>query len=192
MAQQPRKEGVIRPYLEAALASVSAPEILDLFCSDGYYGFLAQSLAKGSALTGVDLNGEDIQRCRAMARHLVLGRAEFHEQDVQNFVQTSTPYDIVLCVGGLYHLSDPANLLKGLRRIVRGYAIIQSAVTADDTGPDLLVAPNPWFRTWGALFSHSYLQARTLESGFEIIASDFNVRAEPNPNRVASSYILAR
>ena len=161
MKQQARKQAVIGPFIKTALLDINQREnlsILDLFCADGYYGFLAQKMSPDSVLIGVDRNLEDIQRCWCMASHLRLGPVNFIQEDVYEYVErTRRTFDLVLCTGGLYHISDPPRLLRGLSRMARQYALIQSAVTSKHDDPNYFESPNPWFETWGSLFTHSRL-----------------------------------
>lgn len=196
MKQQARKEAVIAPYIQRALGDLSSREplsVLDLFCADGYYGLLAQKLSPDAVLVGVDANPEDIQRCWTMASHLRLGPVHFVQRDVYEYVEGSgRSFDLILCTGGLYHIPDPLRLLKGLHRLTREYLLVQSAVTSKHDNPNYFEAPNPWFKTWGSLFTHSRLMRWIEEAGFEIQQMATDQREPPNPEGVGGSYALAR
>jgi 2-polyprenyl-3-methyl-5-hydroxy-6-metoxy-1,4-benzoquinol methylase len=195
MDQQARKESIIAPYIQMALDRIgdtSNISILDLFCADGYYGFLTQKLAPGSTLTGVDINGKDIKLCKIMASHLDLGPSTFVEDDVYHYVENSGEVDLALCTGGLYHIPDPRRLLDGLRKITEQYLIIQSAITVAHDDPDYYETPNPWFNGWGSLFTNARLLRWIDETGFNIIDSATNARAEPNPRKVGACYALVK
>ncbi len=193
MKQQPRKESAITPYIHKVLDCVSSKDslsILDLFCSDGYYGFFAQKHCKTAMLTGVDKNKKDIDRCRIISHHLNFGQTTFVCDDVYNYVETAKQFDVILCFGGLYHLSEPWRLLKSLRKITGQYLIVQSAITVEHDNPEYFETPNPWFRTWGSLFTNSKLLQMVQDAGFKVMANVTNKRKEPNPKYIGASYIL--
>jgi SAM-dependent methyltransferase len=197
MKQQARKERVIAPYITKALRELDRAgktlTVLDLFCADGYYGLLVQKLSPDAVLVGVDSNPEDIQRCWTMGSILRLGPVNFIQRDVYEYVEASRlSFDLILCTGGLYHIPDPLRLLRGLHRLSNGYALIQSAVTSKHDDPGYYETPNPWFKTWGSLFTHSRLMRWIEEAGFEILESATDQREPPNTEGVGGSYALAK
>lgn len=158
----------------------------------GYYGFLAQKFREGTRLVGVDRDKEDIERCKTMAHHLKSGPATFFEDDVYHFVENSDKFDLILCAGGLYHLPDPRRLLEGLRKITKQYLVVQSAITVEHDDPDYFERPNPWFKTWGSLFTNRRLLRWLDEAGFEVVESAVNSREHPNPDYVGACYALVK
>lgn len=195
MDQQQRKESVISKYIEAVLEDIqNKPDfsILDLFCADGYYGFYTQSHSPGSKLVGVDISEDDIKRCNTISSYLNLGQASFINDDVSHFVENCDSFDLVLCIGGLYHISDPKTLIQSLRKITKQYLIVQSAITIEHDDPYYYETPNPWFGTWGTLFTNSQLLGWLKEAGFKIIESTINKREDPNPQFIGASYVLLK
>ena len=193
--QQPRKESVIEPYIKNALEKIeekSNLRILDLFCADGYYGFLTQKLCPNASLVGVDLNEEDLHRCKVIASHLKLGEAKFVKDDVYHFIENSEPFDLVLCFGGLYHIPNPKQLLEGLKLIIKHYLVVQTAITVEHDDPDYFEVPNPDFKTWGCWFTHSRFIRWVEEVGYEILESTWNKRNEPNPRYIGASFCLLK
>lgn len=198
MDQQVRKESVISKYIKMALKEIHIEKdsetvsILDLFCADGYYGFLAQRESLDSSLTGVDINEKDIFRCKVMSSYLKFGPTKFVHDDVLSYVMRSERHDLILCTGGLYHISDPEKLLRELRKITGKFLIVQSAITVQHNAPDYFESPNPWFGSWGTLFTHARLMAWIKNADFEILDSWVDSRSEPNPLFVGSSYAILR
>jgi SAM-dependent methyltransferase len=145
---QEAKERALRPLLDAALGELpAAPACLDLFCSDGYYACLLATLAPGARVLAVDRDAAQLERGRAAAEALGLAGVAFHRADVSAFVGgASREFDLVLCLGGLYHLADPRALLARLARICRGLLLVQSAVTLATEDPRYFVAPAPGWR----------------------------------------------
>lgn len=196
MKQQARKEATIGPFIRRALADMPSKgpiSILDLFCADGYYGLLTQKLCPESVLIGVDRNPADVQRCWCMASQLRSGPVNFISSDVYEYVENRTqPFDLVLCFGGLYHISDPLLLIKGLRRLAGKRLVLQSAIPVNKEDPDYYETPNPWFKTWGSLFSFDRLIRWVEEAGFDIIDKSRDSRDGPNPQGIGGAYVLAQ
>ncbi len=193
--QQKRKESAISPFIKKSLDYIpnkSNLSVLDLFCSDGYYGFLTQKFCPDARLVGIDSNKDDIDRCRKMANFINLGPTSFIEDDVYHYVENCDSFDLILCTGGLYHIPDPLRLLKGLRKITKQYLVIQSAITVEHDDPDYFETPNPWFKTWGSLFTNTRLFSWVKESGFNILENCVNRREEPNPRYIGASNFLLK
>ncbi len=191
--QQPRKEKYIRKYIETASINLPAkPSILDLFCADGYYGFVGQSINPDSILDGVDLNQYDIKRAKYMARMLGKGKTNFVCEDVFDFVHNNQNiYDLVINVGGLYHVSDPQSLLKASKKIINGYMVVGSATDSKNESDSYFVSPRPNFQ-FGSWFSHNTLKRWLSELNFEIIEEGKDVRSDANISNIAGSYFLVK
>lgn len=178
------KEPPIESFLRRALARLGdGPACADLFCADGYYSCLLKTIAPAARVTGVDLDGEELERARLAARALELDGVEFVRMDVRDFLAPAAAYDLVLCAGGLYHLADPADLIARLARATRRFALVQSVVTLDTEDPSYFVTPAPGWRH-GSRFTHARLAGWLTGSGLAILDEKRNVLAG---NRRASS-----
>ncbi|MEM7353079.1 MAG: methyltransferase domain-containing protein [Acidobacteriota bacterium] len=175
VANQQCKEGIIRNHLQSALATVGeTPRSLELFCADGYYACLLQQQCLGAAVTGVDLNGDDIERATAAASALGLDDIEFVTGDAIRYLDDNGPWDLILCLGGLYHLSNPAQLIEAIARRGPKRALFQSVVTLENEDADFFVAPAPGWQH-GCRFSHQRLQRWLTDSGLRVLAEDRNI-----------------
>ncbi len=115
-----------------------------------------------------------------MARRLGLEGISFRREDVRAFLEQSPEsYDLVLCAGGLYHISDPVRLLQQLRTIARRYTVIQSVVTLETEDAGYFVEPAPGWQH-GCRFTHAWLGERLCEQGWRLLAES---RAELPGNR---------
>ncbi|MBI5583989.1 MAG: methyltransferase domain-containing protein [Deltaproteobacteria bacterium] len=167
---QPQKEAYLIPYLSRALEALPPhPVCLELFCADGYYSCLMARMRPQAVVTGVDRGWPDLTRARAAAKILELPQVTFQGDDVFHFLQsTETAFDLVLCAGGLYHLANPFQLLDELRRVARGFLVIQSAITLETEAEDYFITPAPGWKH-GSRFTHAGLKRGLERLGWRII-----------------------
>lgn len=170
----------MRLVVRALATSGPRPNCLDLFSADGYYSCRLKTLSPRARVTGVDLDPEQIRRAETISRRLSLDDITFRVDDVRAFVeQASETYDLVVCAGGLYHLSDPARLLQQLRGIVHGHLVVQSVVTLETEDGGYFVRPARGWRH-GSRFTHAWLRARLVGLGWHVLDE---ARAELPGNR---------
>ncbi|MCL5994592.1 MAG: class I SAM-dependent methyltransferase [Chloroflexi bacterium] len=173
---QQRKEAYIVPYVQRCLqemASHPAMRCLDLFCADGYYTSLIAQLCPGAVMTGVDLDGDEIRRAKTAARLLGVKQSQFVQADVWDFTRNAQAYELVLCTGGLYHLTDPQGFTRLLRMTGSRYLVVQSVVTMETDDPDYFVSPAPGWKH-GSRFTHVGLGRWLEASGWHILESAVN------------------
>ncbi len=118
---------------DLAPAPVSQLRVLDLGALEGLYGIeLALSGAEVVFVEGREASGE---RIRFAVESLGLERAEVVTQDVQALTsQEHGEFDVVLCIGLLYHL-DAAGvfvLLERMRSVCRGLLVLDTHVALED------------------------------------------------------------
>jgi SAM-dependent methyltransferase len=194
LLNQPVKERHLLPLLDQALSALHArPDCLELFSADGYYSCHVKTRAPHARVTGVELDPEQVRRAETISRRLALGDIRFRQGDVWHFLrQVRETYDLVLCAGGLYHVSDPAGLLRALRRVVRGYLVAQSVVTLETEDPGYFVQPAKGWQH-GSRFTHAWLRARLAELGWEIMAETrTELPGNRRPHDRGSSFFLCR
>lgn len=194
LLNQPVKERHLMTLVARALSALDPwPNCLDLFSADGYYSCRIKMLAQQVKITGVEVDPEQVRRAQTIARRLGLRDVSFRREDVWTFLQhSSEAYDLVLCAGGLYHVSDPAGLLKMVKRVARGYLVVQSVVTLETEDSDYFVQPAKGWQH-GCRFTHAWLRARLGELGWPVLQE---IRAELPGNRRphdrGSSFFLCR
>jgi SAM-dependent methyltransferase len=89
--------------------------VLDLGCGEGL--FALEAAAHGASVLAIDGRDQRMARGRALAEELGLTRLRFVKADVCSFAfEEQGPFDVVLCLGLLYHL-DREELVSTLRRI---------------------------------------------------------------------------
>ncbi len=193
LVNQRHKEEYILPFIQRALAELGgAPACLDLFCADGYYSCTIAHARPSALVTGVDLDEKEITRARAAARLLGLPGAQFRLADVWKFIRAAQPYDLVLCTGGLYHLTEPKRFLELVRPISRQFLIVQSAITLETEDPDYFVSPAPGWKH-GSRFTYAGLRRWLEVIGWEIVAEARNeLTGNPRLCDRGSGYFLCR
>lgn len=181
-------------HIDRALSNLGpGPDCLELFCADGFYSCRIKSLSRQATVTGVDRDLDHIRRAEAMARRLGLHDLEFIGDDVGDFLERSSrPYDLVVCAGGLYHVSHPLALLRRMGKASRGFLVLQSVVTLETEDESYFVRPAPGWRH-GCRFTHGWLRERLRELGWRV---EEEARAELPGNRRrrerGSSFFLCR
>jgi tRNA (mo5U34)-methyltransferase len=121
-------EAVVRDALEHA---GRRPAVLDLACSEGW--FAHQLLEWGAdRVIGIDIRQENIRRAELVRDHLGVDqrRLSFEVGDVFDLtLQRLGTFDVVLCLGLIYHLENPVGALRIARSLTRGVCVVESQLT---------------------------------------------------------------
>ncbi len=194
LVNQRHKEAVLLPLVECCLHDLGPePSCLELFCADGYYALNVAARAPEAPVLGVDLDAKEIERAQTAARILGHRHARFQAADVWRFLESRRgSYDLILCAGGLYHLTDPRRLLAELRPVAGRYLVLQSVVSLDHEADDYFETPAPGWRH-GCRFSHARLERWLTELGWRIVAQERNeLPGNRRPRDRGSSYFLCQ
>jgi hypothetical protein len=170
LLNQPVKERHLMRLVARALSGLGpGPDCLELPSADGYYSCRIKALSPRARVTGVELDPGQVRRAETITRRLAFRDVTFHQADVWSFVgRPNRAYDLVLCAGGLYHVSDPARLLQAGKPIVRGYLVVQSVVTLETEDPGHFVQPASGWQH-GCRFTHAWLRARLEDLGWRVL-----------------------
>jgi len=122
---------VARVATDLAGGSLEGMRVLDLACDEGNF---ANEVAEIGAAEVVGIEVRDsvyVARERARVRHLE--NARFEQGDVRNVTNaTHGTFDIVLCLGIMYHLDTPAvfDFAHNLQGLVKdgGFALIETQI----------------------------------------------------------------
>jgi tRNA (mo5U34)-methyltransferase len=143
---------------------------LDIGCWAG--GFVREAVEKGSYWAkGIDAVYDADWEAHKLAH---IRNVKFEVMDVMSFkfLEITVPYDIVLCSGVLYHVSDPVGLMRRLRVVTKELCVVETAVSIVNTrlpvlqycpGDSFDRNPSNWF-----LPNIPFLREITEEVGFEI------------------------
>ena len=189
------KEEFILPFLTDAVNYVSAEHdssssFLEMFCADGFYSFWLKRNFTYATTVSVDIDPSDIRRCMLMKEVLGFTDMEFRVSDVYD-IPEHEHYDIVLCAGGLYHVSDPLRLLTRCYEMSR-FLVVQSVVTLSTESSDYFVTPAPGWKH-GCRFTDSWLRSRLEDVGWIIVKHVTNeLSGNERPHDRGSAYYLCR
>lgn len=95
--------------------SLAGQRALDLGCLEG--GFSLELARQGVQVLGIEGRDSNFVKCQALAEHFALPQLGFELSDVKALhPERQGRFDLVLCLGLLYHLDDPAAFLAQLGR----------------------------------------------------------------------------
>ena len=163
---QRSKQPVLTRLIDEALArgGSPSPSVLELFCADGFFTCMAAQKGAGRCV-GVDLNPYHLERARLAARLVgVDDRVEFQRRDV---FSVDERFDVVMNLGGLYHIDDPFALLQHNRALEPAVFVVQTVVSLARTEPDYFERPAPGW-TWGCRFSQKWFEDALRRAGWSI------------------------
>lgn len=193
---QRAKAPIITAYIAYAIAksrraSTDAVTFTELFCADGYYAMVADRLGC-SASVGID-NDRDGESAHVAEIASVLGchNTRFEKRDIHGGT-TFEPTDVVANVGGLYHVSDPAEVLAMSYAMATQFLIVQNVVSLATDDPDYCEMPAPGW-TWGNRFSRQSFDALVRRTCPGIVDEHFNeLEGNERPDDRGSAYYLIR
>ena len=122
------KRKLVMPWIAA---QVKGKRVLDLFCANGAFSF-ETALAGATQVVGMESSPERIECARFIASTLngkgICVAPDFVTGDVYDLARTFTePFDVVLCLGGLYHIPDPPHVLSQIRSLTKERLIVQTS-----------------------------------------------------------------
>jgi tRNA (mo5U34)-methyltransferase len=116
-ANNERKRRLVLDWLQRV---ASGARVLDTFCANGAFSFEAARLGAERVL-GVDFDPPRIE-CAELVSDLLAAHGwatvpEFRSGNVYELAEVTKgeEFDVVLCLGGLYHVADPVLVLHRLR-----------------------------------------------------------------------------
>jgi 2-polyprenyl-3-methyl-5-hydroxy-6-metoxy-1,4-benzoquinol methylase len=122
------KRKLMLPWIKS---KVKGKRVLDLFCANGAFSFEA-AFAGAREVVGVEFS-EDRVRCAQFIASVLPGKVDcavprFLTGDVYELKRTfQEPFDVVLALGGLYHVPDPPFVLTQIRCLTKEALIVQTA-----------------------------------------------------------------
>lgn len=122
------KMKMVLPWIKS---QVQGKRVLDLFCANGAFSFEA-ALAGAREVVGLEFS-EDRTQCAEFIASTLAGRIQcttptFIAGDVYELARVfKEPFDVVLCLGGLYHIPDPPFVLTQIRGVTTETLIVQTS-----------------------------------------------------------------
>lgn len=191
------KEGIILSYLRLAIEKLKTKKdhisILELFAADCYYSFHAIKYG-ATDIDCVEHNQIPLNQANLLIEHWGLhDKIKTVKSDVFDY-KSDHKYDIVMCCGGLYHISNPDILIKKITSEFNPkYLIIQTVVPMNKVfeKDEYFVSPAPGW-DWGSRFNKKYLDRIFFENNLHTV--DFTVNElkanEDISNRGSIYYLL--
>lgn len=126
------REEMIEPIVRRALAAAGpGARALDLGCNEGMFSH--RLLEWGAAnVVGVDSRAANIHRASLLRDHFGIAAEQlrFEQDDVLELSpETYGEFDVVLCLGLIYHMERPLEAIRVARRLTRSLCVIESQLT---------------------------------------------------------------
>lgn len=126
-------EVLLKPPYRDLSSLLGSGRVLDIGCADGDLGFIFESLGlKVDFLDNAGTNYNSLKGLKYLHAELD-SKGEIFEQDVDSQFVLKNEYDLVLCLGILYHIKNPFYFLETLASNSR-YCLLSTRifkVTAD-------------------------------------------------------------
>lgn len=98
-------------------------KLLDLGCLEG--GYAVEFARNGfQKVIGIEGRKSNFEKCEAVAHFLNLNNLEFRHDDVKNIKDYKESFDVVLCLGLLYHLDSPIEFLQTINNLLSDNGIL--------------------------------------------------------------------
>lgn len=126
--------------VESLLPSVSGKACLDVGCCSGFFSFRLKD-AGASSVLGVDRGDQPKAIAQARLAEEYMGKGvAFDALSSYEIPTLNRQFDIVLCLGVLYHLRHPLLAIEALRSVCSGTLVLQT-ITSGPAGevPELPV-----------------------------------------------------
>lgn len=191
---QKAKTPIILAYIAFAIAksrNTGSDRIsfTELFCADGFYAMAASRLGCDPCY-GID-NDRDghLKNAPLIAKRLGITNITFQKSDISansEFLST----DIVANVGGLYHVSEPEQVLEMSYRLARRFLVVQNVVSLATDMEDYFERPAPGW-TWGNRYNRKSFDKMIRRVCPKIIDHHFNeLEGNDRPEDRGSAYYL--
>jgi tRNA (mo5U34)-methyltransferase len=138
-AHKERKRYFFDPLVELCGGSLEGKRVLDLGCNAGFWSL--EALDRGAEFVlGVDGRDMHIEQAELVfdVKEIDGSRYEFAVGNVFDFDYSKfEDFDIVLCLGLMYHVSKPVELMEAIERVNSDICVIDTLVS---------LAPGSYFR----------------------------------------------
>ncbi|MGV2049004.1 class I SAM-dependent methyltransferase [Agrobacterium sp. 22-209-1] len=191
---QKAKQAIIGSYILQSIGKCrktldTKVSFAELFCADGYYAMLARHFGADESV-GIDNDRDgNLPHAEQIAQRLGIDRCKFVKMDV-NDADKLGQFDIVANVGGLYHVSNPEEILQKSYDMARHFLIVQNVVSLANDDKRYFQTPAPdW--TWGSRYNPKSFYRMIASKGWNIVDYHFNeLEGNSRPEDRGSVYFL--
>jgi len=125
------RRSVILEQIQALYGpSLQGKTCLDIACNSGFWSFALAALHPARVLA-IDRSARMIEQAGFVRRCLdrpELDCIEFRSQDLLELEEGET-FDLVLCLGLFYHLTDPVGAARRIHALARGVVVIDTVLS---------------------------------------------------------------
>ncbi|WP_457598348.1 tRNA 5-methoxyuridine(34)/uridine 5-oxyacetic acid(34) synthase CmoB [Hydrogenimonas sp.] len=174
------KYNLLRPYLD-----LEEKRVADVGCNNGYYMFRMLEFSPASIL-GVDPSPLFFSQFELLNRYIRSDRLRYEMLGIEHMPGYADMFDTVLCLGVLYHRSDPIVALKSLKRsLKRGGELILDTFMIEGDEPICLVPESTYSKISNVHFvpTVAALENWCKKAGFERFEVLETVKTEPQEQR---------
>jgi SAM-dependent methyltransferase len=125
----PRARRMIQTICDLTRRPLTDCRILDLACAHGQYSI--EFARRGAAVLGIEGRAEWLRQANSSKQSTGITTVDFVQDDVRNLsVAKYGTFDIILCLGILYHLdaADVFDFLLNVSNLCRDFAIIDTQI----------------------------------------------------------------
>ncbi len=128
-----RKNLFMNPLLTSGY--LKGKRVLDLGSNSGYWSYITLAEGGASFVQGIEASPELVEQANFVfeKKGMIPGSYDFRLDDAYSYLrETEDRFDVVLCLGFFYHINDPLALLQLMRRVCRGFTVIDTIVHKSD------------------------------------------------------------
>ncbi len=167
--QSNKKMKLILKALDTIGYSLKDKVVLDVGCNNGYYMF-DLALRGVKHISGIDPIAIFFLQFYFIHKLANISYCAFRLLGVQDVITLNAKYDLILCLGVLYHRKEPLQTLKQLKSILapNGIVLLETLILQDSNAtclcpyPNYAKMPNVFY-----IFSPQALQNLALHAGFK-------------------------
>lgn len=169
-----KKYNLIAPYLD-----IENKDVADIGCNNGYYLFRMLRLYPKSI---VGFDPYPIFRCQFdFLNHFIQSPIVYEMLGVEDLLTYSKKFDVILCMGVLYHRTNPIETLKNLYRALNpsGEVILDTLIL--DSPQEIALCPQKSYAKMSNAYfipSVSALQGWCERAGFDQIECFAKVKTD--------------
>lgn len=186
------KFDILKPFL----SEISGKIVADVGCNNGYYMFKMLEFSPAK-LVGFDPSVKyrlQFELINTLAKQPL----EYELLGVENLPFYKHKFDVIVCLGVLYHRSDPLKMLKELKKSLRnGGVVFLDTLFIEDEREIALIPRKTYSKISNIFFIPSILALRNWceragFKNFEILATKITTKDEQRKTEWIDSYSLEK
>jgi tRNA (mo5U34)-methyltransferase len=105
---------------------LSGMTVLDIGCNAGFFSVAAKRLG-ADHVVGIDMSPGFLKQAEFVSDVLELD-LEFHRMSVYEVSKLGKKFDVVFCLGLIYHCADPVKAAESIAGVTGRFAVVESAL----------------------------------------------------------------